>query len=289
MREVLKVPIGLIHSSYGGSNVEAWMDAAWLNDQQDLALPNKNQDIKDKNRTPTMLYNGMIHPLIGYGIKGIIWYQGESNYERADQYEILFPKMVNEYRKLWGAQDMPFYFTQIAPFNYAALPPYYSGQKYNSAYLRDAQRKSLSKLSHSGMVVTMDLGEENCIHPSHKREGGDRLALLALGDTYGIQGLYYRSPLYQEITIDGKNAIVHFKDAPLGLSSFGNELGAFEVAGEDQVFHSAQAVIKGKTVVVSAPQVSRPVAVRYAFKDFVVGNLFGVNGLPVGSFRTDDW
>ncbi len=289
LREVLKVPVGLIHSSYGGSNVEAWMDAVWLQDQQDIDLPKEQSKIKDKNRTPTMLYNGMIHPIIGYGIKGIIWYQGESNYERADQYEVLFPRMVNEYRKLWGSTEMPFYFTQIAPFNYAALPPYLVGGKYNSAYLRDAQRKSLEKITHSGMAVTMDLGEENGIHPSHKVEGADRLALLALGDAYGIQELNYRSPLYDSLEIQGSTAVLRFKDAPLGLSSFGKELQTFEIAGEDKIFHPAQAIINGKTVTVSSLRVPAPVAVRYAFKDFVLGDLFGVNGLPASSFRTDNW
>ncbi|WP_437919011.1 sialate O-acetylesterase [Sphingobacterium sp. LRF_L2] len=289
LRQVLKVPIGLIHSSYGGSNVEAWMDVSWLADQQDLDIPRKEEGLKDKNRVPTMLYNGMIDPLAGYGIKGIIWYQGESNYERPDAYEILFPRMVAKYREQWNNPQMPFYFAQIAPFNYASLPPYYVGGKYNSAFLRDAQRKALAQMEHSGMVVTLDLGEEQCIHPSRKKEGGDRFALLALGDAYGMKSIHARSPLYDSIEIKGSTIVVHFKDAPLGISSFGNEVKAFEIAGEDQVFYAATAVVQGKTVSVSSPRVSLPVAVRYAFKDFVVGNLFGVNGLPVSSFRSDNW
>lgn len=289
LREILNVPVGLIHSSYGGSNVEAWMDAAWLADQEETVIPQKEEGLKDKNRQPTMLYNGMIHPIAGYAIKGMIWYQGESNYERPDQYEILFPRMVEKYRALWKEESLPFYFVQIAPFDYVSLPPHHIGGKYNSAYIRDAQRKSLAKIPHSGMAVTMDLGEEYCIHPARKKEGADRLALLALGETYGIQGLNHRSPRYAGMEIKGSTAVIRFDDAPLGLTAFGAEITTFEIAGENKIFYPASAIIQGKIVVVSSPHVAKPVAVRYAFKDFVVGDLFGVNGLPLSSFRTDDW
>ncbi|MFD2596231.1 sialate O-acetylesterase [Sphingobacterium griseoflavum] len=289
LRQQLHVPVGLIVSSYGGSNVEAWMDAAWLADQQDITIPQQEEGLKDKNRVPTMLYNGMIHPLIGFGIKGMIWYQGESNYERPDVYEHLFPRMVEKYRTLWNAQEMPFYFTQIAPFHYASLPPFHVGSKYNSAYLRDAQRKSLRHIPHSGMAVTLDLGEENCIHPARKKEGGERLALLALGSNYGFDAVAYRSPSFDSLSIDGSTAVLRFQDAPLGLTSFGKPIATVEIAGADKVFYPATAHIQGKVVVASSPRVLHPVAVRYAFKDFVVGDLFGVNGLPVSSFRTDDW
>lgn len=289
LRKILQVPVGLIHSSYGGSNIEAWMDAVWLEDIEGIEIPQQEEGLKDKNRQPTMLYNGMVHPIAGYGIKGMIWYQGESNYERPDQYETLFPRMVAKYRQLWADDTLPFYYAQIAPFDYASLPPYHVGGKYNSAFIRDAQRKSLTHIPHSGMAVTMDLGEENCIHPARKKEGGERLALVALGDTYRINGLNHRSPFYKSIAIEDSTVVVQFDDVPLGLTSFGNEIKTFELAGEDQVFHPANAAVKGKTVVVSSPQVSEPIAVRYAFKDFVIGDLFGVNGLPVSSFRSDDW
>ncbi|MFD2967532.1 sialate O-acetylesterase [Sphingobacterium bambusae] len=289
LRQQLKVPVGLIVSSYGGSNVEAWMDAAWLADQQDIKIPQQEEGLKDKNRVPTMLYNGMIHPLIGFGIKGIIWYQGESNYERPEAYEVLFPRMVTQYRKLWNDGQLPFYFTQIAPFDYASLPPFLLGGKYNSAYLRDAQRKSLKHIPHSGMAVTLDLGEENCIHPARKKEGGERLALLALGGSYGLEAVAYRSPSFDSLSIDGSTATLRFQDAPLGLTAFGKEITTLEIAGDNKVFYPATANIQGKTIVASSPRVPHPVAVRYAFRDFVVGEIFGVNGLPVGSFRTDDW
>lgn len=289
LRKTLGVPVGLIHSSYGGSNIEAWMEASWLADQKDIKIPKQEEGLKDKNRVPTMLYNGMIHPIAGYGIRGIIWYQGESNYERPDQYEVLFPRMVEKFRSLWGNHELPFYFTQIAPFDYASLPPYHVGGKYNSAYLRDAQRKSLDKIPYSAMAVTMDLGEQNCIHPSHKQQSGERLAYLALHGSYGFASLNLKSPVYEKLEIKGSTAVLFFKDAPLGLTSYGKEIKTFEIAGKDQVFYPADAVLKGKTIVVASLKVEEPVAVRYAFKDFVVGEVFGANGLPLSSFRTDDW
>ncbi len=289
LRKTLGVPVGLIHSSYGGSNIEAWMEASWLADQKDLKIPKQEEGLKDKNRVPTMLYNGMIHPIAGYGIRGIIWYQGESNYDRPDQYEVLFPRMIEKFRALWGNNELPFYFMQIAPFDYASLPPYHIGGKYNSAYLRDAQRKSLDKIPYSAMAVSLDLGEQNCIHPSHKQQAGERLAYLALHDNYGFGTLNLKSPLYEKLEIKGSTAVLSFKDAPLGLTSYGKEIKTFEIAGKDQVFYPADAVLKGKTIIVASLKVEEPVAVRYAFKDFVVGEVFGANGLPLSSFRTDDW
>lgn len=287
LQELLEVPVGLIHSSYGGSTIEAWMDRELLADFKDIKLP--TDSIPVKNRTPTTLYNGMIHPIIGYAIKGCIWYQGESNYERADQYESLFPAMVQRWRDLWQQGEFPFYYVQIAPYNYAQLPPFYVGGKYNSAYLRDAQRKSLSKIPNSEMVSLMDVGEENCIHPSNKKVGGERLAYIALAQTYHMKGFGWASPTYETIEVANGSAFVKFKNASLGLTSFGKTLKNFEIAGADKIFHPAQAAITGNTVILTSPFVTTPIAVRYAFKDFMVGDLFSTEGLPVASFRTDDW
>lgn len=289
LRKNLQVPIGLIQSSYGGSTIEAWMESAWLADQQDVTVPQQEAGLKDKNRVPTMLYNGMIHPIAGYGIRGIIWYQGESNYERAEAYETLFPRMVEKYRELWGNSTLPFYYTQLAPFDYTSLPPHHSGGKYNSAYLRDAQRKALDKIPYAGMAVTMDIGEEHGIHPAEKQKGGERLAYLALAGSYAMEDLNLRSPRYSQLEIKGSTAVVSFQDAGLGLTAYGKKIESFEIAGKDQVFYPAEAIVKGKTIVVVSPRVEEPVAVRYAFKDFVRGDVFGVNGLPLSSFRTDDW
>ncbi len=288
LRKNLKVPIGLIHSSYGGSTIEAWMEEAWLADIKDIDIPRQEAGLKDKNRIPTFLFNGMINPIAGYGIKGMIWYQGESNYQRPEEYAVLFPRMVEKYRSIWGKNDLPFYFMQIAPFDYSSLAPIHT-IPINSAYIRDVQRKTLNRINNAGMVVAMDLGEKNCIHPANKQIGADRFALLALGDAYAILGLDHKSPLFDKLEIKGSTAVVSFKDAPLGLSSFGREIKTFEIAGKDKKFYPAEAILRGKTVVVSSPYVEEPMAVRYAFKDFVVGDLFGVNGLPLSSFRSDDW
>lgn len=289
LNQVLDVPIGLICDSYGGSPVEAFMSKETLQPFKDVQLPVYQDATKVTNHSATSLFNGMINPLIGYNIKGCIWYQGESNYDRPDLYEQLFPTMVREWRTKWGIGEFPFYFVQIAPFDYAKLPPYKTGGKYNSAYLRDAQRKSLTTIPNSGMAVIMDLGEEHNIHPMHKSEAGNRLALLALGNTYGLKGFGSASPLYDSLHIEGNIVTVHFKNIPNGLTSFGKELTSFEIAGANKIFYPATAAIVNNGVVVSSPEVKQPVAVRYAFKDFVTGELFNTEGLPASSFRTDNW
>lgn len=289
LNDILHIPIGLISDCYGGSSAEAWMDAEGLKDFPEIKIPAKTDSIKAVSRTPTTLFNGMLNPVIGYGIKGCIWYQGESNYERPDQYEKLFPAMVKRWRELWQQYDFPFYYVQIAPYDYTQLPPYNSGGKYNSAYLRDAQRKSLNIIPNSGMAVLLDVGDQATIHPSRKEPAGTRLAYLALAQTYGITGFDYASPLYKTMTIEGSRATIRFEHAENGLTSYNKPLQYFEIAGKDKRFYPAQAAISGSTIVVSSPLVKEPVAVRYAFNDFVTGDLFGTNGLPVSSFRTDDW
>lgn len=287
LNELLDVPIGLINDSYGGSPVEAFMDTKNLEAFPEIKSPAAKDSATANNRMPTALYNGMIHPVVGYGIKGFIWYQGESNQDRAAQYETLFPSMVKQWRAEWGDDSLPFYFAQIAPFNYNSLPN--GGAPYNSAYLRDAQRKAVAKIPYSGMAVLMDVGEEKNIHPAHKKEGGERLALLALAKTYGLKGFGYESPAYDTLTVANGIAEVKFKNAENWLTSYGKELSQFEIAGKDKIFYPAKAVIYRSSVLVSSPQVKEPVAVRYAFKDFVVGELFSTEGLPVSSFRTDNW
>jgi sialate O-acetylesterase len=289
LNEMLHVPVGLISDCYGGSSSEAWMDPDGLKDFPEIKIPAKTDSIKEVSRTPTTLFNGMLHPVIGYAIKGCIYYQGESNYERPDEYEKLFPAMVKRWRQLWAQGDFPFYYVQIAPYDYAQLPPYNAGKKYNSAYLRDAQRKSVSVIPNSGMAVLLDVGEQATIHPPRKEQVGTRLAYLALAQTYGIKGFDYASPLYKSIAIEGNRATIRFDHAENGLTSWNKPLQEFEIAGKDKMFYPAQAVISGSVLIVSSPLVKEPVAVRYAFRDFVVGDLFGTNGLPASSFRTDDW
>jgi sialate O-acetylesterase len=289
LNDILNIPVGLIHVSYSGSNIEAWMSADVLKTFGEVKLPTNADSAKAPNRTPTLLFNGMLTPVIGYGVKGFIWYQGESNYDKPDLYESLFPTMVKEWRQLWGMGDLPFYYAQIAPYNYAQLPPYNKGGKYNSAFLRDAQRKSASVIPNCGMAVLMDIGEENSIHPATKDVGGKRLAYLALGQTYGMKGFGYASPSFESMAIKDTTAVITFQNIPNGLTSFGKELQRFEIAGADKKFYPAKAVLGRKSITVFSSDVKKPVAVRYAFKDFVIGDLFGNDGLPVSSFRTDDW
>lgn len=289
LQKMIDVPVGLINDSYSGSFVEAWMDPDVLKAFPQIKIPAKTDTIKFVSRTPTTLYNGMLHPVIGYGIKGCIWYQGESNYDNPDLYEKLFPAMVARWRSLWGQGNFAFYFAQIAPYDYAQLPPFNAGGKYNSAYLRDAQRKSVNTIPNSAMAVLMDIGQQNTIHPFRKEEGGTRLAYLALANTYGIKGFGYASPAYESMGVNGNVAVIKFTNVENGLTSYGKPLTQFEIAGKDKYFHPAQAVISGSSVSVSSPDVKEPVAVRYAFRDFIVGELYGTNGLPVSSFRTDSW
>lgn len=285
LNEMLDVPVGLILSSWGGSWIESWMSKEMLSGFNEIKLPQTEEDIKEKNRTPTTLYNGMINPIAGYTIKGCIWYQGESNYDRATQYTALFPKMVSEWRKLWGQGEFPFYYCQIAPYD---NPPEKHGD-FNAAFLREAQYKSAGLIPNSGMVVLMDIGEEKCIHPRDKKTGGERLAMMALAKTYGMRGYAYESPVFKEMEIEGNKAILSFDNAPMWLTSYGKEPAEFEIAGADKVFYPAKAEIKRSKVEVYSDKVDVPVAVRYAFKDYVKGDLFSTEGLPLSSFRTDNW
>jgi sialate O-acetylesterase len=289
LHKMLNVPVGLICCAYAGSSVQAWMDAGALKPFPEIKIPAPADSIKEVSRTPTTLYNAMLHGIIGYGIKGAIWYQGESNYDFPAQYDSLFTTFVKDLRAKWSIGDFPLYYVQIAPYDYAQLPPYNKGGKYNSAFLRDVQRLDEDKIPNSGMAVTMDIGEQSTIHPPRKEQVGQRLAYLALAKTYGMEGFGYHSPAYDSFTVKGNTAIVKFKNAFNGLTSFLKDLTTFEVSGADKHFYPAKATINGSTVVVMSENVKDPVAIRYAFKDFVVGDLFGTDGLPVSSFRTDDW
>jgi sialate O-acetylesterase len=289
LNKMLHVPVGLICCAYAGSSVQAWMDAEALKPFPEIKIPAPADSIKEVSRTPTTLYNAMLHGIIGYGIKGVIWYQGESNYDFPAQYDSLFTTFVDDLRTQWGAGNFPFYYVQIAPFDYAQLPPYNKGGKYNSAFLRDIQRLDEDKIPNSAMAVTMDIGEQATIHPPRKEPVARRLAYLALAKTYGIEGFGSQSPAYELLTIKNNTAIVRFKNASNGLTSFLKEMNTFEISGADKHFYPAKAMISGSTVVISSDQVKAPVAVRYAFRDFVVGDLFGTDGLPVSSFRTDAW
>ena len=284
LRQALNVPVGLIVSAWGGSACEAWMTADWLKAFPDAKIPATEQDIKSKNRTPTVLYNGMMHPLVGVSMRGVIWYQGEDNVPRYKTYSRMMQTMINGWRGEWKQGEFPFYYCQIAPYDYSLI-----GWDTNSALLREQQSKVEQITPNCGMAVLMDGGLEYGIHPRKKNLAGQRLALLALSRTYGIKGLSAESAYYKDVTFQGDTAVVRLERAqmwPYGENGLKSDL--FEVAGEDHVFYPAKAWIERSKIFVKSDKVSRPVAVRYAFKNWAVGDLY-CDGLPVSSFRTDNW
>jgi sialate O-acetylesterase len=268
----LNVPIGLVHASWSGTPAEVWTPAEEVSSRPDLKAA--AQKLTRSNGWPITTgysYNAMIAPLVNYAIAGAIWYQGESNTGTASTYQQLFTTMITAWRKNWK-EDFPFYYVQLAPFAY--------GNKAIGALLREAQTKTLA-LSKTGMVVTADIGGDTAdIHPKNKREVGYRLANLALADTYGqtIDGA--KSPLFKEMHVSKNEAVLLFDNAEKGLQQKGKDLAGFFIAGSDKIFYPAQVKIKGNTLVVSSKEVKEPVAVRYAFSNTAVGNVFSKAGLP---------
>lgn len=281
VEEALDVPVGLICSSWGGTRIEPWMSENAFEDFNWVELPDKNISGDFSQQTPTVLYNAMIAPMAGYAMRGGLWYQGEANRREPGKYEKLLPGLVQNWRNEWGIGDFPFYYVQIAPYDY--------GGDMNSAYIREAMLDAADDISNIGMACIMDAGEKNCIHPANKEAAGERLAYLALAKTYGKKGIEYSGPVLKDMTIEGPVVKLSFDHAKNGLTTFGKKLENFEVAGENKSFFPAEASITRQGITIFSPQVENPVAVRYAFKDFVIGELFNTEGLPASSFRTDDW
>lgn len=283
LNKSLNVPVGLICTSWGGTRIEPWISEDGFKDFEWVNLPDKTQKPDNLSpQTPTVLFNAMINPLVGYGIKGAIWYQGESNRNEPVQYQKLMPGLADNWRSLWNIGSFPFYYVQIAPFDYGPTG-------LSSAYLREAQLKAVKDGTNLGMACIMDTGEKDNIHPADKKKAGDRLAYLALAKTYSIQGFACEGPVLKEMTVEGSLVKLTFDNAPNGLTSFGKELSNFEVAGANKRFYPAKASVTNSGVTLFSPAVNEPVAARYAFKDFVIGDLFNTEGLPASSFRTDDW
>ena len=285
LRRMLNVPVGLIVTSWGGSSCEAWMNRDWLKAFPQIELPASQETIKSKNRTATVLYNGMLHPIAGISMRGVIWYQGEENVSRSGYYADLFSRMIKGWREEWKEGDFPFYFCQIAPYDYNII----GWGQYNSAFLREQQAKAEKMNKNVGMACLMDAGLEYGIHPRKKQLAGMRLALLALDKTYGIKGITSETARYKDVEFKGDTAVITFERAGMWVyGKDGLKSDLFEVAGEDRVFHPAKAWIERSKLYVKCDEVKKPVAVRYAFKDWADGDLF-CDGLPVSSFRTDNW
>ena len=237
--------------------------------------------IKLNSGVPTVLYNGMINPLVPYTIKGVIWYQGESNVGRADQYENLFPAMIRDWREKWN-YDFPFYYVQIAPYQYNINKDSLLDQ---SQELREAQRNSL-KTKNTGMVVTMDIGNFNNIHPSNKQDIGSRLARLALSNNYSIN-IVPSGPIFNGLKVIGSKLILEFENPGSKLISKGDLLG-FEIAGADKKYVFANAKIINNQVELYSDKIKNPLYARYAWKDKAVPSLFNLEGLPASSFKYEE-
>lgn len=282
LQEKLQVPVGLIASTYGGTKVQAWMSRDGFPQKDTVSVPVAQDTTKINPNLSTVLFNGMISPLVGYGIKGFIWYQGEGNRAEPKVYEELFPAMVADWRHRWSDSTLPFYYVQIAPYGVPTIN--------GSVLLREVQLKCEERIPHAGMAVITDIGMEKYIHPMEKAPVAERLALYALVQTYGFKGIGYRSPVLKGWDVKDRKAVLSFRYAENGLTSYGKEITQFEVAGEDKVFLPAKAQInRDGSITVWNEQVTRPAAVRYAFKDWIVGELFSTEGLPLSSFRTDNW
>jgi sialate O-acetylesterase len=322
LKEKLDVPVGLIISAWGGSGAQAWIDkktakeeghkdivdwydkhekkmkeirfdwlkstAAWRVNQIegkpiDYSTRPSRQKLPGDNHIPFALYNAMINPLKTYSLKGALWYQGESNVSRANQYRTLFPAMIKSWRNVWNQGDFPFYFVQLAPYHYNDF------NGFKSAELRDAQSETLNKVESTGMVVTTDIGNANDIHPRKKQEVAYRLYLLALNE-YGLMNEGYSSPFYKSNDIKKRSLLINFKFAKELNISRGNSIAGLTIAGKDQKFVPAMGeIVNGNELRVWSDKVKKPVAVRYGWSNAPFINIVNEVNLPLSPFKTDDW
>lgn len=309
------VPVGIISASWGATPVEAWTSGESLANHPDFkdsvkryqkleenwellysdflknseVAKQSNNSIKApvmplQKNYPTALYNAMIAPFVPYGIKGVIWYQGESNATRAVQYRSLFPLLINDWRTKWDNEKLPFLFVQLANFRERNSEPVSSD---NWTLLREAQTMAL-KLPNTGMAVAIDIGDAKDIHPKNKQDVGKRLHLAASHTAYN-KPVVYSGPVYKKMIVKKNIAEINFNHVGAGLTSNGNPLSAFEIAGADKKFYWANAEIVGDKIILSSGNVPKPVAVRYAWSTNPAASLYNKDGLPAAPFRTDEW
>ncbi len=287
INEVLDVPVGLVVSTLGGSRIEPWMSRESMDEFSGYSYEHLENGAKENPwNDPCLLYNAKVAPFTDFPVRGFLWYQGESNRHNADNYANLMAAMVRDWRTRWGGGDgMPFYFVEIAPFRYEG------NDGISAARLREAQSDALSIIPNSGIASTLDVGNYNFIHPADKFTPAERLAWMALTDTYGMTGFGSHSPQYESMEVKDGKVYINVKYAPNGLCPMWTSLSGFEIAGADRKFYPAFAEIEEKScrLAVSSEVVKEPVAVRYCYRNVPDVSVYNVAGLPLLPFRTDDW
>lgn len=289
LSRVLQVPVGIVTCAYGGSSVESWLPKKILQNYSDVPLDKAGIETWLEWARPLLMYNGMLWPVKNYTIKGFIWYQGETNVARYDTYADRFTTMVKHWREIWGQGELPFYYVDIAPYDYDQ-----GHEDEKSPYLREAQFKAQSMIPNSFMVCTNDLVEpyeRMNIHPRNKTQVGRRLSFAALNLTYGYKQFHIEHPQYKSLRIEGNTAYVGFDHIGMGICR-NYDIQGFEIAGENKVFYPAEQIRfqwETNEFVLSSSKVLHPVAVRYCFHDFQIGTVIGGNELPAIPFRTDNW
>ena len=280
LTEQLHIPIGLIHTSWGGSAAEAWTPKNIIEADPEYAQwRTLYPETYQWPYQPGSTYNAMIYPLAPYKIAGALWYQGESNTGNALVYRRLFPDMIKSWRDLWG-YEFPFYYVQIAPFNY--------GRPLQGALVQEAQRLTLQASPSTGMAVTTDIGNVQDIHPKNKQDVGKRLALWALAKNYN-KNIPYCGPLYNKIAREGNKIKVFFDHMEGGLELKDTKPDLYKIAGDNRQFVEAKVEVEKDGLLLSSELIPDPVAVRYAFTNVAEGNLYNKSGLPATPFRSDDW
>jgi sialate O-acetylesterase len=281
LQQKLNVPVGIIVSAWGGTPAEVWIEKSRVENDPELNQSKYNEHFDWWPRTAGALYNSMIYPFVPYGIAGAIWYQGESNCGNYPIYSKLMKTLIESWRADFG-KDFPFYFVQIAPYDY--------GDKGTSEYLREQQSVAAKTVPNTGMVVISDLVDNiKDIHPKDKLNVGKRLANYALAETYKQNMGAYKSPAYQSMQVEKGKVRLTFSDVVSGLKCTAKTPEKFLIAGADQKFVPATAKIDGKDIVLSSKEVKDPVAVRFCFDDTTMPDVFSSEGLPLAPFRTDQW
>jgi sialate O-acetylesterase len=292
LNRTLNVPVGIITSNWGGSAIEAWMPQKSMEEIPGLDMKAATSGKYDHTK-PEQLYNGMIAPLVNYVAAGFIWYQGESNLHNYYDYDKLMVALVNQWRKDWKNQEMPFYYVELSPYHYD------DARKIDLPLTIEAQYRALKQIPNVGIASTNDLGMSNCIHPAKKVEVGNRLAFLALEKTYGIEGLPAHAPTVKEVIFEQSTIILTFNHLPEenhfndmnSLDYYNGKIAGFELAGKDRKFYPAEAthVWWKSRIELKSDKVTEPIAVRYAFRNFPQANVRTTAGLPLVPFRTDNW